>query len=108
MASQLIKDMTEKFEIAKYRDTFRDDIITLVNRKIKAGNTQVVTEAPSGEAEHKSSNVIDLTELLKRSLRSGNRTPATGRDKTSTARKSAPANTGQAKKEKAALKRKPA
>ena len=106
MASQLINDMTEKFEIAKYRDTFRDDIMVLVNRKIKAGKTQVVTETPSEEAEQKSSNVIDLTELLKRSLRSGNRTPAAGRDKTSTARKSARADTGQAKKEKAALKRK--
>jgi Ku protein len=61
---------------------------------------------PAEKPEQKASNVIDLTELLKRSLRSGNRTPATAKDKTSTERKSSRTHAAQAKKEKPIPRRK--
>jgi DNA end-binding protein Ku len=79
MAVKLIGDMSERFDLDRYRDSFRDDILALVKRKIKAGKTQVV-EAPEPAPETSApSNVIDLTELLKRSLHGakGTRAPAT-------------------------------
>jgi|KBSMisStandDraft_5_1062788.scaffolds.fasta_scaffold01918_4 DNA end-binding protein Ku len=79
MAVKLIGDMSERLDLDRYRDSFRDDILALVKRKIKAGKTQVV-EAPEPAPETSApSNVIDLTELLKRSLHGakGTRAPAT-------------------------------
>jgi DNA end-binding protein Ku len=70
MAEQLIGDMTERLNLGKFRDTFRDDILALVKRKVKAGKTELV-ETPEAPEESAPSNVIDLTELLKRSLHGG-------------------------------------
>jgi DNA end-binding protein Ku len=70
MAEQLIGDMTERLNLGKFRDTFRDDILALVKRKVKAGKTELV-ETPETPEESAPSNVIDLTELLKRSLHGG-------------------------------------
>ncbi|MBC8007100.1 MAG: Ku protein [Prolixibacteraceae bacterium] len=68
MAEQLIEDMTERLNLGKFRDTFRDDILALVKRKIKAGKTKLVEVPEKAPEAAVPSNVIDLTELLKRSL----------------------------------------
>ena len=68
MAVQLIGDMNERLDLAQYRDTFRDDIMALVKRKVKAGKTELVEAPEAAPEEAAPSNVIDLTELLKRSL----------------------------------------
>ena len=72
MAEQLVADMTEKWDPARYKDTFRDDIMAHVKRKIKVGDTESVAEIPAAEGAEVASNVIDLTALLQRSLRGGN------------------------------------
>lgn len=76
MARQLVEEMSEKWDPGKYRDAFRDDIMALVERKIKAGETETVTEVTAGDVESRPSNVIDLTQLLKRSLHGGRREAA--------------------------------
>ena len=68
MAEKLIGDMTERLNLGKFRDTFRDDILSLVKRKVKAGKTELVETPEAAPEEAVPSNVIDLTELLKRSL----------------------------------------
>ena len=73
MARQLVEEMSEKWGPEKYRDTFHDDIMALVARKTKAGETETVTEVPAADAASPASNVIDLTQLLKRSLHRGAR-----------------------------------
>ena len=40
-----------------------------VNHKIKAGQTESVTPVEDGSTEERASNVIDLTELLAKSLK---------------------------------------
>ena len=68
MAQQLIGEMTSKWKPADYQDDFTSAIHTLVAKKAKAGKTASVKpleEAPEGET---ASNVVDLTELLRRSL----------------------------------------
>lgn len=73
MAAKLIEDMSQRLDLSKYRDSFRDDILALVKRKVKAGKTEVVEVAEGTPQAPAPGNVIDLTELLKRSLNGRNK-----------------------------------
>lgn len=67
MAAQLIQDMTVPWDPSAYTDRFVEAVQSLVKQKVDAGETETVTELePAPEAA--SSNVVDLTELLARSL----------------------------------------
>ncbi|HEU4622429.1 MAG TPA: Ku protein [Burkholderiaceae bacterium] len=69
MATALVEDMTEPFKPDRYSDSFRDDILKLIDRKVRAGQTHTVTlqeEAPA--APETTSDLADLAALLKRSL----------------------------------------
>lgn len=68
MAAQLIKDMTGKWKAADYTDTFSAAVLKLVKQKVKAGKTETVTPLEDIAAKTGASNVIDLTELLAKSL----------------------------------------
>jgi len=69
MAARLISDMTSKWKPADYTENFSEAVQELVNRKVKAGETASVTPVEDGSKEERSSNVIDLTELLAKSLK---------------------------------------
>ncbi|WP_204319619.1 hypothetical protein, partial [Klebsiella aerogenes] len=49
-------------------DTFRDDILGLVDRKVREGRTESVEPMDTETAAPRSGNVIDLTDLLRQSL----------------------------------------
>lgn len=66
MAQRLVDDMTEQWDPEQYHDTFKDNVMALVERKLKDGKLEAVAEEP--EAEDSGADVIDLTELLRRSL----------------------------------------
>jgi DNA end-binding protein Ku len=69
MAAQLIQDMTMPWEAEAYTDRFVDAVLSLVKQKVAAGETETVAQLePPPEAAP--SNVVDLTELLARSLSS--------------------------------------
>jgi DNA end-binding protein Ku len=78
MAKKLIDDMSDKWDPAQYHDTFRDDIMALVERKIRAGKTEEITEVESPHESRQSAEILDLSDLLKRSLGRGKSRPATG------------------------------
>jgi len=67
MAKRLVEDMSADWQPNDYRDTFQEKIMALVEKKAKAGKIEDV-ESSEGAEERKSADVIDLTELLKRSL----------------------------------------
>jgi len=67
MARRLVEDMSADWQPEAYRDSFQEKIMALVARKAKAGKIEDV-ESQEGSEERKSADVIDLTELLKRSL----------------------------------------
>ncbi|MGS1003364.1 Ku protein [Burkholderia glumae] len=73
MARKLIEDMSGDWAPDEYHDTFRDDILALVERKVKAGKTETIETPPAGAPAKAASNVLDLTELLRRSLDGGGR-----------------------------------
>ncbi|KVC64371.1 DNA-binding protein [Burkholderia ubonensis] len=70
MAKKLIDDMSGDWTPEQYRDTFRDDILELVERKVRSGKIEEIGAQPADTARA-AANVVDLTELLKRSLRRG-------------------------------------
>ncbi|MDB5947760.1 MAG: kulA [Ramlibacter sp.] len=73
MAKQLIGDMTADWSADQFRDSFRDEIMKLVETKAKAGQTAAVTRIEAAPSPQGGADVIDLTELLKRSLQGGAR-----------------------------------
>lgn len=69
MAEQLIESMTEKWNPENYEDTFHDDIMKLIQAKVKAGKGAEITEMEKpSEDEEDLSNVTDLMPLLRKSL----------------------------------------
>lgn len=66
MAQRLVDEMTEQWDPEQYHDTFKDNVMALVERKLKDGKLEAVAEEP--ETEDSGADVIDLTELLRRSL----------------------------------------
>ncbi|WNF52846.1 Ku protein [Pseudomonas sp. SG20052] len=67
MAKRLVQDMSANWKPEDYRDSFEDKIMALVEKKANEGKIEDV-ETATGEEERKTADVIDLTELLKRSL----------------------------------------
>ncbi|VVM70035.1 Non-homologous end joining protein Ku [Pseudomonas fluorescens] len=67
MAKRLVQDMSADWSPEDYRDSFEDKIMALVEKKANEGKIEDV-ESATGEEERKTADVIDLTELLKRSL----------------------------------------
>lgn len=68
MASQLIRDLTDRWKPESYADKFTDAVKELVARKVKAGKTEKVEPLEAVPEAGTASNVVDLTELLKASL----------------------------------------
>lgn len=69
MAKLLVDDMSQDWDPTAYSDSFRDAIMTLIDKKQKSGKVEAV-EPLEEDVDH-GSNVIDLTALLKRSLGKG-------------------------------------
>jgi DNA end-binding protein Ku len=80
MARRLVEDMTEKWKPDEYQDTFTQKIMDLVEKKARDGKVEDV-EAGDGAEERKSADIIDLTELLKRSLGGATRGKKTSDEK---------------------------
>ncbi|MCQ4270300.1 Ku protein [Pseudomonas kuykendallii] len=68
MATRLIEEMSEDWQPEQYKDTFQEQIMALVEQKAKEGKVEAVSEPDDDGGERRSADVIDLTELLKRSL----------------------------------------
>jgi DNA end-binding protein Ku len=69
MAMSLLEDMTEPWDPMAYHDTYREDVMALVEKKIKANQTKTVTQPEKDEERQPAaSNVVDLMELLRKSI----------------------------------------
>lgn len=71
MAEQLVDDMTEHWDPQRFHDSFSEEVMKLVHRKVDAGQMKTVIQPEAQEAAEGASNIVDLTELLQRSLRGG-------------------------------------
>lgn len=70
MATQLVEEMSGKWKPEDFKDEFKHAVMKLVDKKVKAGKTETVIQ-PEEEALSQGAEVIDLTELLARSLKGG-------------------------------------
>lgn len=68
MAVQLVRDMTGTWKPSDYADKFTSAIHALAAQRVKAGKTEKVTTLEDAGAGVAATNVVDLTELLKKSL----------------------------------------
>lgn len=68
MAMRLVDDMADKWQPARYKDTFKDDLLKRIEEKVEAGQTEEITEPEKSAREPKSADVVDLMSLLKKSI----------------------------------------
>ena len=84
MAEKLIEEMSGPWKPEQYRDTYRDDLMKRINEKVRNKETHTLTEAEKGGGKPaKSAEIIDLMEVLKKSLSKGH--PKLGRRKSAKA-----------------------
>jgi DNA end-binding protein Ku len=69
LAKRLVDDMSEPWKPEQYHDTYREDLEAQIERRVKAGKTETVTEAPKERAKG-GAQVIDLMAALRQSLES--------------------------------------
>ena len=101
MARQLIREMGSSWNAGQFKDSFHDEVMKLVEQKAKAGKLEQV-EKIDPEATSTTSNVVDLTELLKRSLRGNDSaTPAPARKKSAPVKKPVAAKSAHSGKRRA-------
>jgi DNA end-binding protein Ku len=69
MAERLVDDMTEKWNPEQYKDTYSDDLMKQIEKKIASGETHAITPISADAAEpRRGAEVIDLVSLLRKSL----------------------------------------
>jgi DNA end-binding protein Ku len=68
LAKRLIEDMAGAWDPNEFKDTYNEDLLERIEEKIKRGETKVLTKPEGEAAEARSAQVIDLMDLLKRSI----------------------------------------
>ncbi|RYF34762.1 MAG: Ku protein, partial [Comamonadaceae bacterium] len=72
MAKQLVEDMSSDWDPDAFKNSFKDEIMKMVDRKVESGDTESVTKPEASEpSQGDGAKILDLTELLQRSLRKG-------------------------------------
>jgi DNA end-binding protein Ku len=101
MAERLIEEMSGKWDPSQFTDTYRKDLLARIKEKIKNKETHKLTAAEKTREPRKSAQVIDLMEVLKRSLEEGKG----ARRATSSSKRSAPRKQPSARRRRAAPSR---
>jgi len=68
MAMALVEGMSEDWAPAQYHDSYREDVLALVKKKIKAKETKTITQPEPEKEKRTTGKVIDLVALLQASL----------------------------------------
>ncbi|MBJ9977686.1 Ku protein [Pseudomonas sp. S75] len=86
MARRLVEDMSGPWSPGDYHDAFRETIMELVEEKASKGKIAKVAKGQDGKGE-KGADILDLTELLKRSLGGKGKSEAAPKKATKRSRK---------------------
>jgi len=68
MAERLVAEMTEDWDPSKYHDEYRDELLAFIKKRGRAGQLAAAPETREEPATPKRADIIDIAELLKRSL----------------------------------------
>ena len=102
LAKRLIDDMAGDWDPNAFEDTYNEDLMARIEAKIQSGETHVLTKPEAEAGEGRSAQVIDLMELLKRSIdKTTTKAPRAGKR----AAKSEAANEATAEEEEVAKPR---
>ena len=71
MAERLIDEMTGEWDPSQFEDTYRKDLLARIKEKIKSKETHTLTPTEKTREPRQSAQVIDLMEVLKKSLAQG-------------------------------------
>jgi DNA end-binding protein Ku len=95
MAEQLVNAMAGEWRPEQYRDTYRDDVLKMIEAKVKGGKVTTRKEAKPKEG----AEVVDIMALLRRSVEQKQAAPAKKTSGTAAAKKGAAAKAAGAKSE---------
>ena len=98
MALALVEGMSDEWNPEQYHDTYREDVLALVEEKIAHNETKTITMPGKESTRAPSSNVIDLVALLEQSIGSK---PAAKSGSRSSSRKAANDEEEEAEEEEA-------
>ena len=68
MAERLVAEMTEDWDPKQYHDEYRDELLAFIKKRSRSGKVTGAPETEEEPATPKRADIIDIAELLKRSL----------------------------------------
>ena len=68
MASQIVEGMTTEWDPKDYKDEYHSDLLALIRKKVKSGQTKTIEEPEEAEEKTRFAEVVDLMPLLKKSV----------------------------------------
>jgi DNA end-binding protein Ku len=68
MAERLIDEMTGEWDPSRYHDEYQEELLAFVKKRGRAGRVAEAPETAEEEAAPRRADIIDIAELLKRSL----------------------------------------
>ena len=104
MAERLVQGMTERFNPKQFHDQYRDDVMKMIEKRVKAGQTETIGSTEEDEEAKPGAEIKDLMPLLKKSLESHDARGSGARR--AAAPKAAPAKAARAKTKVAAARKK--
>jgi DNA end-binding protein Ku len=78
MAERLVAEMTDKWNPEDYGNTYRHDLMKRIEEKIRSRETHKLTPTEKTREPRKSAQVIDLMEVLRKSIEESGSTPSHG------------------------------
>jgi len=103
MAEQLVDGMTQPLDLSQFHDTYREDVLRIIQEKADRGDVNVVTEEEPVEKKPARGREVDLMAMLKQSIEQHG---AKGATKQAAANETAEKAEKKAAKKPAAKKRK--
>lgn len=79
MGVQLVEAMAARWDPKKYRDDYREDLLRLIERKARSRQAKALPEKTEERPGERRGKVVDITDLLKRSLERAQKSPEGGR-----------------------------
>jgi len=68
LAEQLVETMATKWNPKKYQDEYRQDLLRMIEKKVKAGRTKAIEPAEPTRRPKSNGKVVDIMHLLRRSM----------------------------------------
>ena len=73
MAEQLVETMSGKWNPEKYRDEYHQDLLQMIDKKIKSGQTKVTEPVEAVRKPPRQGKVVDIMHLLRQSVKQGHK-----------------------------------